>query len=253
MGLSDNDILSLVRAQLAIDLNCSADDFDRDGFVFSEAKENPGRRPFPRGERHFEMLTMGGAVIVSATPDILPYLREQLDGKNRDDAFYMPFVHSSRVYFLPDNPCPLPMPDGIDVKILELEHKDKVDIVSFCELTGFDDADYQYYVNHPRPIELAALAMADGNLAGMAGVNSDCEMMRQIGLTVQPEYRNRNIAAVLTNRLAFEIMAHGKVPYYGTPPSNVASQRVAHRAGFKPAWICAYRGRFDDTLTSPTG
>jgi len=78
MSISNEDILWAVRAQLAIDLNCSPGDFDSAGFVFCEAKENPGRRPFPRGERHFEMVTMGGAVIVSATSDIQPYLREQL-------------------------------------------------------------------------------------------------------------------------------------------------------------------------------
>jgi len=30
------------------------------------SRDNPGRRPFPRSERHFEMLTMGYAVVVSS-------------------------------------------------------------------------------------------------------------------------------------------------------------------------------------------
>ena len=110
MHLSNREIILAVQTQLAIDLNCRVDDFGRDGFIFCEAKENPGRRPFPRGERHFEMLTMGGAVIVSATADILPYLREQLNGKSRDDAFAMPFVYGCGVYFLPDNLRPLALP-----------------------------------------------------------------------------------------------------------------------------------------------
>ena len=46
---------------MVTDFNCFPGDFDSAGFVFCEAKENPGRRPFPRGERHFEMVTMGGA------------------------------------------------------------------------------------------------------------------------------------------------------------------------------------------------
>ena len=89
--ITSSEMLCIVQSQLATDLNCSADDFSRDGIVFCEAKENPGRRPFPRGERHIEMYTMGNAVIVSATPDILPFLREQLDGKSREEAFDMPF------------------------------------------------------------------------------------------------------------------------------------------------------------------
>ena len=62
--MTQHEMLHIVKAQLATDLNCSPDDFDREGIVFCEAKENPGRRPFPRGERHFEMYTMGRAVIV---------------------------------------------------------------------------------------------------------------------------------------------------------------------------------------------
>ena len=248
--LSNKEILSAVRAQLATDLNCSSDDFDRDGFVFCEAKENPGRRPFPRGERHFEMLTMGGAVIVSATPDILPYLREQLDGKSRDDTFSMPFIYGSGVYFLPDDLSSLPIPDGIEVEVLERD--DVLKLYDLYQRADFSNA-IQYDANHPRPDMLVTLAEANGKIAGMAGASADCEMLWQIGIDVLPEYRNRGIAAALTNKLMIEILERGKVPYYGTASSNVASQRVAVRAGFKPAWVCVYRGRFDDALTSPTG
>jgi len=242
-------MLSEVRAQLAIDLNCLPEDFGGDGFVFCEAKENPGRRLFLRSERHFEMLTMGGAVIVSAAPDILPYLCEQLDGKNRDEAFSMPFVRGVGHYFLPDNNLSLlSMSDGFDVEVLERD--DILELYGlypdFKNALGYDE-------NHPRPDILATLARVDANVVGMAGASADCEMLWQIGIDVYPEYRDRGIAAMLTNRLAIEILERGKIPYYGTSYSNVASQRVAHRAGFKPAWVCTYQGSFEGVLTSPTG
>jgi len=66
LAMKMQEMFRVVKSQLATDLNCTADDFSREGFVFCEAKENPGWRPFPRGKRHFEMLTMGGVVIVSA-------------------------------------------------------------------------------------------------------------------------------------------------------------------------------------------
>ncbi|MDR1204783.1 MAG: GNAT family N-acetyltransferase [Peptococcaceae bacterium] len=250
MVLSNKHILTLVRAQLATDCNCASGDFDRAGFVFCEAKENPGRRPFPRGERHFEMMTMGGAVVVSATPDILPYLREQLDGKTRDEAFSMPFVYGSGVYFIPDHLCLPPMPDGIEIMILERDQILK--LYEIYQRADFPNA-IQYDIDHPRPDVLVTLATVNGKVAGMAGASADCEMLWQIGIDVQPEYRGRNIAAALTGRLATEILNRGKIPYYGTASSNVASQRVAYRAGFKPAWVCAFRGRFNGVLTGPTG
>jgi len=192
------------------------------------------------------MVTMGGAVVVSATPDILPYLREQLDGKTRYDAFNAPFVYGAGLYFLPDNPQPLPMPDGFEFTLLE-----RKDIPALYALEGFRYA-IQYDINHPRPDVIAMTAKKNGAVIGMSGASADCGMMWQIGIDVLPEYRGLGIAAALTNRLAIEISERGKIPYYGVALCNVASLRTACRAGLKPAWTSAYRGRFDDTLTAPT-
>ena len=245
--MTQREMLRIVQSQLATDLNCSADDFNRDGIVFCEAKENPGRRPFPRGERHIEMYTMGNAVIVSATPDVLPFLREQLEGKSRDEAFDMPFIYGQGICHLPDveNIAPLFAPDGIEIVTVA-----QPDIPKLYVHKGFSYA--IWYEPHNRPETLVTVAYVDGVVAGMAGASDDCEMMWQIGINVLPEYRDRGIAAALTNRLAIEILERGKIPYYGAATSNIASQRVAHRAGFRPAWACVYRGRFDGVLTEPT-
>jgi GNAT superfamily N-acetyltransferase len=242
-------ILKTVRAQLANDLNCSPDDFDREGFVFCEARENPGRRPFPRGKRHLDMLTMGGAVIVSATPDILPYVRQQLQGKTRDEAFELPFAVGTGINYLPDELPFLRAPDGIDIEIAERER-----ILELYRLTRQEDFSHALLYNekHPRPDMLAAVARADGTIAGMAGVSADCKALWQIGINVLPEHRRLGIAAYLTNRLAAEVLERGKIPYYATAVSNILSQRVAHRAGFAPAWATIWRGRFDGELTEPT-
>ena len=246
--LTGDDMWSAVKAQLAIDLNCSADDLKGEGFVFCEAKENPGRRPFPRGERHFEMLTMGGAVIISATPDLLPYVREQLEGKNRDDAFNMPFVYGVGICYLPDKPQPLQKPDGFKFELLE-----RSDVLKLYDTCKHDDFPYalSYNIDHPRPDVLASTATVNGEVVGIAGSSMDCEMMWQIGINVLPDYRKHGIAATLTNMLAIATLERGKIPYYATAPGNIASHRVALKAGFKPAWTCVYRGLFDGKLTLP--
>jgi hypothetical protein len=48
---TQQELLAAVQAQLAIDLNCTVDDLngEKDSVVFVQAKENPGRRPFPKG------------------------------------------------------------------------------------------------------------------------------------------------------------------------------------------------------------
>ena len=252
--MTNSEMLVAVRGQLAVDLNCSADDFNKDGFVFCEAKENPGRRPFPRGKQHFEMLTMGKAVIVSATPDLLLYVREQLDGKTRDDAFNMPFVYGLGICFLPDKLKTLSKPDGVEFDLLE-----RNDILKLYDNSLKDDSlksNFPYALsfdeNHLRPDMLASTAKVNGKIVGIAGTSKDSEKLWQIGINVLFEYRELGIAAVLTNMLAIKVLEYGKTPYYATASSNIASQRVAINAGFKPAWTCIYRGLFNGELTLAT-
>ena len=246
MKLSKDEINKAVVSQLAVDLNCSQEDFKRDGIVFCESKENPGRRPFPRGARHFEMATMGAAVIVSATMDILPFLKEQLKDKNRDEAFSMPFINGQGIYYLPDDPRRLEAPKGFEYELVEQK-----EIFPLYALEGFGHA--IVYENKPlRTDVLVTLAKKDGKVVAMAGASIDCEMLWQIGVNVLPGYRGLGLGAVLTNHLAIEILERGKIPYYGLAASNVASQRTAHRAGLMPAWYCVWRGRFDGILTEPT-
>ena len=60
--------------------------------------------------------------------------------------------------------------------------------------------------------------------------------MYQIGVDVLPEYRGRGIAASVTSRLALEVLAMEKVPFYCAAWSNIGSVRNAIACGFRPAW-----------------
>lgn len=249
--MTTHDMLRLVQTQLALEMNCSIKDLngEKDSFVFTEVKDSPGRRPFPKNEQHFEMLSMGKSVVISATPGILEFVKPLLDGKERDEAFSMPFVYGHSLYYLPDlqQMKQLASPDGFDFEIIEQNG-----IPLLYRYGGFRNA-LQYNAGHPRPDILAMLAKKDGIIAGIAGASKDCAMMWQVGMDVLSEYRNHGLAAYLVNRLTSEILKRGFVSYYGTASSNIASQRVAHRAGYFPAWICAYKGRFDGLVCLPTG
>ena len=76
-----------------------------------------------------------------------------------------------------------------------------------------------------------------GRLIGLAGCSADCEAMYQIGIDVLPAYRRKGIAAALTSKLALEIIALGKVPFYCAAWSNLKSVRNAIKCGFRPAWV----------------
>ena len=84
---------------------------------------------------------------------------------------------------------------------------------------------------------LAVGAYDQGKLIALAGCSADCDRMYQIGVDVLPEYRRQGVASAVTSRLALEVLALGKVPFYCAAWCNIKSVRNAIRCGFRPAWV----------------
>ncbi len=87
------------------------------------------------------------------------------------------------------------------------------------------------------PDMLGVSAEKGGLLLGMTGASADSPYLWQIGINVQPEARGQGVATMLVKLLANDVLAAGRLPYYGTSISHLASQRVALNAGFRPAWF----------------
>ena len=88
------EMLETVRDFVAAHLGCTADDLIKEGTVF--VPNMTAAAPF------LEVATMGKAVIVSASPELLPGAKKLLQGKNRDEIFECPFVYGQSIYYLPD-------------------------------------------------------------------------------------------------------------------------------------------------------
>jgi GNAT superfamily N-acetyltransferase len=243
MIMTQKEMLFIVQSQLAIDLNCSIDDLnsERDSIIFVEAKKNPGSRPFPRKERYFEILSMGKSIVVSATPERLSIAKTQMQGKNRDIVFSLPFIRGLYLHFLPDLKKIKPM---APTNCFTFELIKREEVVSLFDVTRFNEA-IIYDTNLPWQTDLAVLAKQDGKIIGVAGASKTCAKLWQIGIEVLPQYRNLGLASYLVNRLTFEILERGEIPSYDVISSNIASQRVAHRLGYFPAWVSDWRCNFE--------
>lgn len=242
------EMFEIVQNQLAIDLNCTSGDLngEKDSIVFVEASDNPGRRPFLRGKQFFEILTMGKTIVVSATPARLKYAKEQLAGKERDDAFSMPFIRGHVMCYLPDidNLKRIPAPPNFTYETIQ-----KDEILTLLKTQGFSNA-LQYNLNHPIQNSLVIVARQGDNIAAMAGAYWWSPKMWSIGIDVLPEYRNNGLAAYLVNALTFELLNQDIVPVYSTTSSNIASQKVGYRAGYMPAWMSDRQLRFEGELSN---
>ena len=100
-------------------------------------------------------------------------------------------------------------------------------------------AAYPVEENASKAPEVAAAGESDPALAdpiAMVGMSDDSPIMRQIGIDVLPAWRGASIASVLVRDAARLTLAEGYLPFYGTSPSHMLSQRVAMNAGLVPTW-----------------
>ena len=89
--IDKNQMIDCVRSQLALDYNCSPDDFMQDGILFTEAAKKEGRRSYPWRSPRIEMIAMGNSVVINASNDIMPLVRKQFTGHLREQIFCLPF------------------------------------------------------------------------------------------------------------------------------------------------------------------
>ena len=116
----------------------------------------------------------------------------------------------------------------------EIRTYDRGEILQFAGDNRFDEA---FCFDEKSPDMLGVAAISDGKIIGMAGASADSPLFWQIGINVEKEAECRHIASTLVTILKEEIEKLGKVPYYGTSMSNLASQRAAVNAGFRVAWV----------------
>jgi len=92
---------------------------------------------------------------------------------------------------------------------------------------------FNHALNYDQDV-LALVAYDGEKIAAVAGADDCMDPMWQIGIDTLAEYRGQGIASYLVSRLADEIEAKGKIAFYTTWSSNIASMRTALAAGFLP-------------------
>ncbi len=77
--MDKNEILNIVRQQLAENLDCSVNDFINEGIFF--VANDIRKKPF------LEITTMGKGIVISASSEILLSVQNLLAGKSREEIF----------------------------------------------------------------------------------------------------------------------------------------------------------------------
>lgn len=240
-----NDILAAAAEQVAFDLACTAQDFLQDENTVVSALMVGSRRNFQEQKDFFHIATFGNGAVISADPKIYPFAKAlslELPGIEIFDAKGVYIINKElekhgkalacfHQYYLPQTPY-LPI-ERTDLRF-QLFEEDEVPML-YSE-KGFPNALVGSSVEARHDV-LAVVAKNGDHIIGIAGASSDSERFWQLGIDVHHDFKQSGIASALVSRLAKEVLMRGRIPYYGTWWSNIASRSVAHRCNFYPAWV----------------
>ena len=246
MNADRDRALQTIRMVLAADCCCDERAFDRDALTVVPACNQPGRRRFPLRAKDLQIVTMGVGVVVSCHPDRITWIRSTLGGLGRDAIFSAPvlaelssYVARDRQYL--DGPglrfaCsrdrvrPAPEADGIQITLV-----DDGGIADLYRHPGFAEA-LAYGRSPQRPDTIAAVARRGDQIVGIAAASADSDALWQVGVHVLEPERRAGIGRAVVGRVTSAVLDRGKVPYYSTAVSNIASRSIAIDLGYWPAW-----------------
>lgn len=240
--MTNQDILKTALQQSAYDCNCSPEDFLRDNSVVTESRAHPKARKYIPLPLECDLVSYGNNIVAQTSPRLADAVGCYIRTYPVEHAFETPHLHVLEEilepyglkicfmaeYFLPDMEVLTALPCAYELKILHP-----------ADLIGLYTGQWSNALcAHRKQLDVLAVGAYDGEtLVGLAGCSADCETMYQIGVDVLPEYRRQGVAAALTTRLALEILALGKVPFYCAAWCNLKSVRNAFKCGFRPAWV----------------
>ena len=237
-----NEILRMAMEQSAIDLSCEPEDFCSDGNKVVVSHPNKHAHKYLSLPFFFQMVSYGNNVVASVNEDIALFAGDYINRYGAVGCFETPAIlllndelmkYGYKVcfmarYYLPDPERMTEHTCQYRLRVMEKREFEKYYLPQFGNAIC---------AAHSERDEIAVGAFDGDKLVGLAGASADCETMWQIGVDVLPAYRRRSVAAAVTSSLAGEIFARGKVPFYCTAWSNVASARNAVKCGFRPAWV----------------
>ena len=240
--MTNEEIWRIALQQSAWDCNCDPEDFLRDENVVTLSKAHPKARKYLPLPFACDLVSYGSNIVAQCSEALAgpveEYLRKYpaphgLETPNLHilDGIVAPFglkVCFMAECFLPDVELVRAMPCSYELRVLHQP--------DFAELYKPEWSNALCEKRKELDV-LGVGAYDDGVLIALAGCSADGEDMYQIGVDVLPAYRRKGLAEALTSRLALEILALGKVPFYCAAWSNIPSKRNAIRCGFRPAWV----------------
>ena len=235
------DMLRIAREQSAEDMGCGAEDFLSDRNMVVPFQLGPKAKRYYRLPIGGNFVSYGNNVVAAATEELFPIVQAYVGRFDFYHCFETPNMRwlNRRLeplgqtvcfmteYYLPDLDRLRELSCPYELRLLEKGDFEALYVPEWSNALCRDRKELDV---------LGVGAYDGGKLIGLAGCSADADEMWQIGVDVLPEYRKQGVGSALTARLAQEILARGKIPFYCSAWSNIRSVKNAIRSGFLPAW-----------------
>ena len=240
--MTNQEILRIAMKQHAIDSNCAPEDFTRAENVVVISRPHENARRYLNLPFFCDLASYGSNIVASVDERVADFVRHYIDTHKREDCFSTPCLHLlteefaqhgktpcfMAEYWLPDMNLLKAQPCSYELRVLHPADFKDLYLSQWSNALG----------EKRKHLDMLGVGAYDnGKLIGLAGCSADGDTMWQIGIDVLPGYRKQGIAASLTSRLAIEVLARGKVPFYCCAWANLSSVRNAMKSGFRPAWV----------------
>ena len=238
----DSEYMEKALRQFALDYNVDGGEWITDKIHLSPVNVLEGARLHVKHDTFFKAAIIMGKAYVMADEKMHPWIKEILakeppewwcDFKNLKKLEaelnkYGREIFDTHIYFLPSEEPTMERP-RVAIKWFE-----KGELEQFRNDKRFNT--YSLSFSPTQPDVLAVVAYDKKEPIAMAGCSEDGAYLWQIGVDCVAGYEGRGLARNLVTLLKQEIIARGKVPYYGTAESHAVSRNVAIGSGFLPAW-----------------
>ena len=241
-----NETFKKLCALLALEYNCTADDFLKNENLVTVSALKEGSRNYSGKKPFLSLVTLGKNTVITADEVLHPFLNEladriyghwlfNIEGLSAINAELYKYGYTlAATHHL----C-LPFRDVQPQRDYPVKWFFDREVDRFYGDPRFKNALCEKYFPE-RPDRIAVIALDGDKIMGMAGCSEDAPGWLQIGVDVCEEYRGRGVGTYLRTRMKNEILRRGEIPFYGSVMSNLGSQKIAANSGFKLTWVETY-------------
>lgn len=232
--MNNKEIKNAVQQYLMEHFSCTDKQLSQEGICFTKNTKSQ--------QTYLKILSYRASTIVNVSENMFSVVKEQLQGKNRDEIFEYPAVYGQTIHYVPDvNHIEEPeFPLEYTYELLEGNELKKLQGIK-----GFDNS-LVFDSEGNTSTQIVFVAKKGEDVIGIAGAGVVTDNMWEVGIDVKEEYRNGGLGSKLVKKLTLEILKKGSVPFYSASVTNVGSQMVASRAGYIPCWVDTFGNIFDE-------